>query len=42
MRLQALATAKRKGGSWEKASKIELIAETGADVMAAGVSGIAS
>ena len=42
MRLQALATAKRKGGSWEEASKIELIAETGADVMAAGVSGIAS
>jgi len=42
MRLQALAAAKRKGGSWEKAAKVELIAEPGTDCMAAGVSGLAA
>ena len=42
MRLQSLAMAKKKGGSWEKASKVELIAESGADLSAAGVSGLGS
>lgn len=42
MRLQALQAAKRKGGSWDKASKVELIPEPGADMMAAGVSGLVS
>ena len=40
MRLQALQTAKTKGGSWEKASKGELIPESGGDVRVAGVSGL--
>ena len=42
MRVQALQRAKAKGGSWEKASRIELIAEAGAEMSATGVAGIAS
>ena len=40
MRLQALAAAKKKGGSWEKASKVELI--SGTDTLASGLSGMIS
>ena len=42
MRLQALAAAKKKGGSWEKASKVELISEAGTDTLASGLSGLIS
>ena len=42
MRLQALALAKKKGGSWEKASKVELVADSSVDTLPAGLSGLAS
>ena len=42
MRLQALQRAKTKGGSWEKAAKIELILEAAGETLAAGIAAIAS
>ena len=42
-RMQALLRAKQKGGSWEKASKMELIPEIGgAELGPAGLSGLTS
>ena len=37
MRLSAMQRAKRKGGKWEAAAKVELIPETGGDVGPAGL-----
>lgn len=42
MRLHALAAAKVKGGSWEKASRLELIAPPGGELLPASLSGMAS
>ena len=42
MRLQALQRAKMKGGSWEKAAKIELIPEAAGETLAAGIAAITS
>ena len=42
MRLHALMAAKSKGGSWDKASKFELIPTSGGDLLPAGLSGVAS
>ena len=39
-RLVALQFAKRKGGSWEKAAKLELIPEPGTEYGPAGLSGL--
>ena len=39
-RLLALQQAKKKGGSWEKASKMELIPEPGGDMGPTGVLGL--
>ena len=41
MRLQALIAAKaKKGGSWEKASELELIAEQGSESLPSGLSSL--
>ena len=42
MRLQAVMKAKSKGGTWEKAMKMELIGESTGDLLPPGVSGLAS
>ena len=42
MRLHALQAAKVKGGTWEKASRLELIGAVGTDILPAGLSGMAS
>ena len=41
MRIHALQSAKAKGGSWDKAQKLELIASQTADLLPAGLAGIA-
>jgi hypothetical protein len=42
MRLHALQAAKQKGGSWEKASRLELIPASGVKLLPAGLSGMAA
>ena len=42
MRLHAITKAKEKGGSWDKASKLELIQPVGGDMLPAGLSGLAA
>ena len=42
MRLHALAAAKRKGGTWDAAQKLELIPTTAGDLLPPGLAGVAS
>ena len=42
MRLQALQRAKAKGGKWETASRIELIADSAAELAPTGLSALLS
>ena len=42
MRMHTMMTAKTKGGTWEKAARLELIPASTGDLLPAGLSGLAS